>query len=249
MASFPINFAIGVVSRSHSVRDAIASYEEFGYVDPVEDLDDPTEADDERESLTNLSGMTLDRHPLDMKLSSRSQDKSLTLSNIIATFIYAVVGSAGYLMFGNLVSKDLLRTPGYNPYMNQATLWMLVISPPSKFALCTRPLNITVEVMLGLETTPPFSFPEDNAKAPLEIVGSKRTIHPTLKRLFIIVERITFMLLSVGVSILISEFSSVMAFLGSLSAFILCVIGPVYGRVLLQTDGKHGMYFCGSLLL
>jgi vesicular inhibitory amino acid transporter len=84
--------------------------------------------------------------------------------------------------------------------------------------------------MLGLETTPPPSSPEDSAKAPLAIIGSKRTRHPTLKRFFIIIERIAFTLLSVGVSIVIPEFSSAMAFLGSFSAFIICVIGPVYAK-------------------
>lgn len=39
------------------------------------------------------------------------------------------------------VSRDLLQTPGYNPFLNQAALWMLVISPLSKFALCTRPVS------------------------------------------------------------------------------------------------------------
>ncbi len=72
-------------------------------------------------------------------------------SQVVATLIYGLIGYAGYIMFGISVSEevsigrhcsraidptystqismDLLRTPGYNPALNQACLWMLVISP------------------------------------------------------------------------------------------------------------------------
>jgi solute carrier family 32 (vesicular inhibitory amino acid transporter) len=40
-------------------------------------------------------------------------------------------------------------------------------------------------------------------------------------------------LLSVGVSILVPEFSAMMAFLGSFSAFMLCVIGPIMAKVVM----------------
>jgi vesicular inhibitory amino acid transporter len=158
------------------------------------------------------------------------------------------------------VSKDLLRTSGYNPYLNQAALWMLVISPLSKFALCTRPvrliflsilhtivshthfsqLNITLEIMLGLEATPPPSFPDDDVKVFVSTTGYKLTSHLNFKRFLIVIERIVFTLLSVGVSILIPEFSSVMAFLGSFSAFMLCVIGPVSAKIALA--GRCGVW-------
>jgi vesicular inhibitory amino acid transporter len=146
------------------------------------------------------------------------------------------------------VSKDLLNTPGYNPYLNQIALWMLVISPLSKFALSTRPvsficlvfvlvswlsqLNITLEIMLGLETGLQPTSPEDRPAKPttLSIHKSSSEPHLTLKRILTVVERVVLTLLSVAVSILVPEFSSVMAFLGSFSAFMLCVIGPVSAK-------------------
>jgi vesicular inhibitory amino acid transporter len=52
---------------------------------------------------------------------------------LISTLIYAIIGGAGYAMFGNNVSEefsqDLLGVPGYNEALNKAALWLLVISP------------------------------------------------------------------------------------------------------------------------
>src|ERR1700685_4371326 len=101
----------------------------------------------------------------------RCSARTLTSWQVIATFIYAVIGYAGYLMFGShvsdevsycsissavisltvlQVSRDLLSTPGYNHYLNQAALWMLVISPLSKFALCTRPVSLIFRCLVSL---------------------------------------------------------------------------------------------------
>lgn len=54
------------------------------------------------------------------------------------------------------------------------------------------------------------------------------------------VERVGLTLLSVGVSILVPGFSSIMALLGSLSAFMLCIIGPILARVVLT--GRCGTF-------
>ena len=110
---------------------------------------------------------------------------------------------------------------------------MLVISPLSKYALCTRPLNITLEIILGLESYPPPTSPDDHT-AKLDTLStrpsSQRVPHLVLKRILTVVERIVFVFLSVGVSILVPEFSVAMAFLGSFSAFMLCVIGPISAK-------------------
>lgn len=58
--------------------------------------------------------------------------------------------------------------------------------------------------------------------------------HLALKKFLTIVERAVFAMVSVGASILVPEFSSMMAFLGSFSAFLLCVIGPVSAKVALS---------------
>jgi len=156
---------------------------------------------------------------------------------IVATVIYAVIGGSGYLMFGNSVneevSQDLLVTPGYNVFLNKLAVWSLVVMPLTKFALTTRPVNISLEIMLGLETTNMLTAPNrDTGHATTHSVNqSKRSIF--VKDLLVVVERTAFTCLAVLVSILIPEFSSVMAFLGSFSAFMLCVIGPISAKVAL----------------
>jgi solute carrier family 32 (vesicular inhibitory amino acid transporter) len=88
-------------------------------------------------------------------------------------------------------------------------------------------LNITLEVMLGLESIPPLPSTGD----------AKPAAHDSrlaLKRMLTMFERVAFTLLSVGVSILVPEFSAVMAFLGSFSAFVICVIGPILAKMMLS---------------
>jgi vesicular inhibitory amino acid transporter len=89
--------------------------------------------------------------------------------------------------------------------------------------------------MLGLQTDIPSSFPDHFTKPKAFSIDSdvQGDRHLTLKRILTVVERVVFTLLSVGVSILLPEFSSTMAFLGSFSAFIICVIGPISAKVAL----------------
>jgi len=132
-------------------------------------------------------------------------------------------------MFGDLVSdeisKDLLATPGYNSTLNQLVMWLLVITPLSKFALSTRPLNIILESMLGLEIpSPPTSVEAGKGLAPEN--------QPSFTRQFLVaLERIMVPVMSILVSILVPQFSSLMAFLGSFSAFVICVIGPISAKI------------------
>ncbi|KAG6850825.1 hypothetical protein H0H93_008128 [Arthromyces matolae] len=68
-------------------------------------------------------------------------DRMINWAFLVATTLYALIGYAGYFMFGSSVSEeismDLMKTAGYNPDLNKLTLWLLVISPlsmsPSKF--------------------------------------------------------------------------------------------------------------------
>ncbi|KNZ63883.1 uncharacterized protein VP01_10893g1 [Puccinia sorghi] len=48
------------------------------------------------------------------------------------------------------ITQDILRTPGYPKVINQFATWMVGINPVAKFALCTRPLNVTIEHLLNL---------------------------------------------------------------------------------------------------
>ncbi|PPQ71759.1 hypothetical protein CVT26_007600 [Gymnopilus dilepis] len=166
-------------------------------------------------------------------------DTMINWAFVVATCIYTAIGYAGYLMFGNSVSDeisvDLLKTPGYNPLLNSLCLWMLVLNPLSKFALNMVPLNTTIEILLGIDMN--FSSPEELADKPdglsVAVPGSRFG----WKRVMRIVQRVSLTLLVVYVSISVPEFSALMAFLGSFSAFMLSIVGPVTAKVVIEGRG------------
>jgi len=134
-------------------------------------------------------------------------------------------------MFGNDVeneiSQNLLQVPGYNPMLNKLVLWMLVVTPLTKFALGTRPLNLAFEIFCGLDTyTLGDDFEPQKSQA--------HKLNHSLKRVLIACERIGFVLLAVTVSILVPEFDSIMAILGSFSVFSVCVVGPIAAKMSLE---------------
>jgi vesicular inhibitory amino acid transporter len=71
------------------------------------------------------------------------------------------------------------------------------------------------------------------------------TTQQLLNRILFIAERVSIPVLSITVSILVPEFSSLMAFLGSFSAFMICVIGPISAKIALE--GRCG-FIDASLL-
>jgi solute carrier family 32 (vesicular inhibitory amino acid transporter) len=147
------------------------------------------------------------------------------------------------------ISQNLLQVPGYNPMLNKLVLWMLVVTPlyakilcclpqtslifghRTKFPLCTRPLNLALEALCGLDSHTQDNGFEANQKLP---VTQARKLNRSLKRVLVACERISFLFLAVTVSILVPEFGSIMAILGSFSVFTLCVIGPVAAKISLD---------------
>ncbi|PCH33490.1 hypothetical protein WOLCODRAFT_63107 [Wolfiporia cocos MD-104 SS10] len=165
-------------------------------------------------------------------------DDMITQAFIAATTIYAVIGIAGYLMFGNSVSdefsQDLAKHSIY-PVLNKIALWGLVLAPLSKFALATRPLNLTLEIILGIETAN-VSIDDHDGKSTMrdpESIANPIKRRGTLNDISTAIERAIFTACSVAVSIFVPEFASMMAFLGAFSSFLLCVIGPVSAKVAL----------------
>ncbi|KAL5641605.1 hypothetical protein ACGC1H_001921 [Rhizoctonia solani] len=171
-------------------------------------------------------------------------DSMINWAFFVATLIYGVVGAGGYVMFGrgvsDEVSVDLMKIPEYNQTLNKIAVWMLVISPLTKFALCTRPLNVTIEIMLGIDQCHvPAHLPEQppspshKQQAYIDPIPSHHAREQRNKVLRA-VERISLALAVVAVAILFPEFGVVMAFLGAFSAFMLCVIGPICAKAALN---------------
>ncbi|KAI0307854.1 transmembrane amino acid transporter protein-domain-containing protein [Multifurca ochricompacta] len=160
-------------------------------------------------------------------------NEAMNYSFSFATAVYAIIGIGGYLMFGNDVndeiSQNLLQIPGYSPVLNRLALWMLVVTPLTKFALSTRPLNIALEASFGLDDYTDVS--EANQKPSVALA---REFNLSLKRILIACERISFVCLAVAASILVPNFGSIMAILGSFAVFVLCVIGPIAAKMTLD---------------
>ncbi|PFH54636.1 hypothetical protein AMATHDRAFT_134903 [Amanita thiersii Skay4041] len=186
-------------------------------------------------------------------------DRMINWAFTIATVVYTAIGYAGYLMFGDNVSdeisRDLLQTKGYNPVLNQLVLWMLVVSPITKFALnnqpvrflssiyhtihtCVRQLNATVEAVLGI------SMVKDNITKSND--GTFDNDKLFLKRCLTAFQRILLTIMTVIVSIAVPQFSAVMAFLGSVSAFMINIVGPVAVKVAMQ---RYCGVFDGAILV
>ncbi|KAJ7130062.1 transmembrane amino acid transporter protein-domain-containing protein [Mycena crocata] len=172
-------------------------------------------------------------------------ERMINISFTIVTCVYALLAVAGYLMFGNAVSgeisTDLLRTGGYSKPLNHLALWMLVLSPLSKFALTTQPLTATLEILLGIDAPRPSSNEE------MGKVSHALTFRKNIKRGLRILQRICVTLLSVMMSVLVPEFSETLAFLGCSSAFMLCIIGPIAAKA--SITGKCGMIDRGIMVL
>ncbi|KAI0662739.1 transmembrane amino acid transporter protein-domain-containing protein [Cubamyces menziesii] len=190
-------------------------------------------------------------------------DEMINWAFAIATGIYAILGVAGYIMFGNSVSDEFsqdLMKHNVHPSLNTIALWGLVITPLTKFALTARPLNVTLEVILGIDTSG-ISPSDPHAPATADNGGhSGTTTLPTaslplrkspkaLKTVLIALERAVLTALAVAVSILVPEFASVMAVLGSTFSFVLCVIGPVSAKIALGGGDGSGCGMWDGVLL
>jgi solute carrier family 32 (vesicular inhibitory amino acid transporter) len=107
-------------------------------------------------------------------------------------------------------------------------------TPRAKHSTPFVQVNITLEIMLGLEDKAPPTAPDDHAAKPRTLTlhghpdeGAAAARRLNLRRLGVVIERCAFTLLSVAVSVLVPGFSAMMAFIGSFSAFLLCVIGAL----------------------
>ncbi|KAI9638491.1 putative amino acid transporter [Dioszegia hungarica] len=94
----------------------------------------------------------------DMK-TPENFDRVINKAFFIASALGFVAGASGYLMIGNGVSdeitKDLMdEVYGYPRWLNVFALWMIVINPLTKFGLCSRPFNHTLEAILGINRVP-----------------------------------------------------------------------------------------------
>jgi solute carrier family 32 (vesicular inhibitory amino acid transporter) len=91
-----------------------------------------------------------------------------------------------------------------------------------------------LEGLCGLDTYTLNDDLEADQKSP---IAQALKFNRSLKRVLIICERIGLACLAVAVSILVPDFGTIMAILGSFSVFVLCVIGPIVAKMSLEGKG------------
>lgn len=112
--------------------------------------------------------------------------------------------------------------------------WLLQINPLVKYAIANKPLVQTFEHLVSSisHTTPP---PSDESESAAIMTASSIPNDPPpspaaarrARVLRYVLYRPLLTFACVALAILIPEFDRVLAFLGSASAFVICVIGPV----------------------
>ncbi|EPQ28176.1 uncharacterized protein PFL1_04503 [Pseudozyma flocculosa PF-1] len=161
-------------------------------------------------------------HPVIPSLVNDMRDprqfpRMLNLAYLAATLLYLAMGMAGYAMFGRAVSdeitRDLAATPGFPVWLNRAAIWLIVVNPLAKFALASRPIQVTFETLLGLDGVP------SPAAAAAAAGRRNRILQPLLRTLLT--------LLITATAIVLPGFEKVMAFLGAFLAFATCILGPL----------------------
>jgi len=101
-----------------------------------------------------------------------------------------------------------------------------------------------LEVLLGIDT--PIASPEEVTSKPDTLDVAPQNSHCGQKRALGIIQRVSLTCLAIYVSINVPEFSSMMAFLGSFSAFMLSIVGPVLAKIAIR---KEWSWFDAAIIL
>ncbi|KAF8316164.1 hypothetical protein DL93DRAFT_2056652 [Clavulina sp. PMI_390] len=161
------------------------------------------------------------------------------------SIVYAAVGLCGYLMFGSSVSdeisQDLLSTPGYNAAFTRTSMWMLVITPITKIALATRPLNTIIDGFFNIESPSLSSAPSpqnvQKAIRKMKSIGTWVIYLLSAPCLISFLPPLGLILAIVVVAISVPNFGVIMSLLGAFSAFGINVILPLAADILLHGSG------------
>ncbi|GJN90176.1 hypothetical protein Rhopal_003175-T1 [Rhodotorula paludigena] len=193
---------------------------------------------------------------------------AFSVSIVFAVLGYLMFGNS----VSSEVTRDLAGTPGFPVVLNKLAVWMVAINPLVKYAIANKPLVQTFEHLIGLHPAPQPAPPRADPPAPLSsdsavfTSGTTLSLPPTqpgtasssaasspdrtalasherrlhLLRYFLLRPLTT--VICVALAIIIPDFDRVLAFLGSASAFVICVIGPVGAYLLVgrPSVGAHG---------
>ncbi|BGP17492.1 hypothetical protein JCM10213_004412 [Rhodosporidiobolus nylandii] len=184
-----------------------------------------------------------------------------------AFVVSLVFGVLGYLMFGPLTLPSITQnlaalSSSYPPYTTRLAIYLVGLNPLFKYAIANKPLVQTFEALVGLGGAPtpaPTPAHAPSASSHLHLDSSaiasssaaslspNRAAHLSTTaaaaerrrkwiRYTLLRPSTTF--LSIAAALLIPEFDRVLAFLGSASAFVICVILPVGAYLLSAAPAK-----------
>jgi hypothetical protein len=87
-------------------------------------------------------------------------------------------------------------------------------------------------------SSPLVKSPPEPPHHPSSNFGQHGLAHPQYSnryhRLFVIIERTLVSVLAILVAIYVPGFSSLMAFLGAFSAFLICILGPICAKIAIE---------------
>jgi vesicular inhibitory amino acid transporter len=99
----------------------------------------------------------------------------------------------------------------------------------------------TLEILLGLD-------PPETKKSSEDVIESQASrSRAALRKVLSVIQRIGITCASVAVSIYIPQFSVMMAFLGSFSAFCLSIVGPIAAKV--KIEGKCSFFDAAMMFM
>jgi vesicular inhibitory amino acid transporter len=142
--------------------------------------------------------------------------------DITYMFTYIIdigMACAGILMFGDDASEEItnniFRTPGYPAGLSVFIAICIAIIPLSKIPLNARPIVSTLEVLFGLDTRS------------MAVSSSLNGMSGLNRGLFKVSLRIITLVVFVVIAIVFPSFDRIMALLGSVACFSICIILPV----------------------
>ncbi len=142
--------------------------------------------------------------------------------NVTYIFTYVIdlgMACAGILMFGDGVREEITSniflTKGYPAVLSLFIAICIAIIPLTKIPLNARPIMSTLEVVFGLDT---------RSMAASSSLDGMSGLNRGLLKIFL---RLTITVVFVIVAILLPSFDRIMALLGSVACFSVCIILPV----------------------
>lgn len=145
--------------------------------------------------------------------------RGVDITYIFTFTIDVAMACAGILMFGDGVSEEvtnnIFKSKGYPPGLSVFIAICIAIIPLTKVPLNARPIVSTLEVLFGLDTRA------------MAVSSSMNGMSGLNRGLLKVTLRIVTLVVFVVIAIVFPSFDRIMALLGSVACFSICIILPL----------------------